>query len=163
MILFFYAVSAIWTIVGLLIVMGAWNENESDYEQIKGKISQPLALSYEEKDFHFEQRVTMAKIYLEDDPKEYRLRGNLYHLNRAGMESIQVGETLHLLVKKTTIVGGFEITNHSKSAPISGIYRPNGERIISLDKGIAHAKKRLWIGIGFITAGILLGIWMYSK
>ncbi len=163
MILFLYSVSVIWTLIGLLIIKGAWNENEMDYEQITGKVSQPLELSYEERELFIEPRVVMSTIFLEDDNKEYRLRGKLYHLNREGMESIQVGEILHLMVKKTSLVGGFDITNTSKSAAVSGIYRPNGEVIIPLQKGIEHSKQRLLIGIGFFIMGLLVGIWTYGK
>jgi len=163
MILCLYLLSITWTVVGILIVMGAWNENETDYEQITGKVSQPLVLSYELHETFNEPLVVMSKIYLKGDNKEYRLRGKLYWLNREGMESIQVGETLLLMVKKTSLIGGFEINDSSKSVPVSGIYRSNGEIIIPLEKGIAHAKYRLFIGIGFIVMGLLVGVWTYSK
>lgn len=162
MIIVLYVLSLVWTIVGILLVSGAWNENKTDYQQITGKVSQ-VELSYDQDDVYPEQRVVMSTIYLEDDPREYRLRGKLYHLNKAGMESIQTGETLHLMIKKTSIVGGFEIKRSSKSAPVSGIYRPSGETIISLGKGIAHAKQRLLIGFSFILAGVFLGLWAYFK
>jgi len=67
------------------------------------------------------------------------------------------------MVKKTSLIGGFEINDSSKSVPVSGIYRSNGEIIIPLEKGIAHAKYRLFIGIGFIVMGLLVGVWTYSK
>lgn len=163
MVLFLYTLGIIWISVGVLIIMGAWNENESDYEQITGKLSQPLALSYEEHDIHEVQKVVMSKIFLEDDSKEYRLRGYLYQLNPAGMESIQVGETLQLMVKKTSIIGGFKINKATKSAAVSGISRPNGEVIIPLEKGIIQSKLRLLIGIGFVVMGLIAGIWTYLK
>ncbi len=163
MILFLYLLSIIWTLFGLLIVRGAWNENEANYKQITGKLSQPLKLSYEEHDIYPEQRVVMSTIFMEGDNKEYRLRGKLYHLNREGMESIQVGETLHLMVKKTSLVGGLNINNSTKSATVSGIYRSNGEVIIPLEKGIEHSKQRVLIGIGFIVMGFLVGSWAYVK
>ena len=67
MIIFLYALSIIWTIVGILIIMGAWNENETDYKQITGKVSRPLELNYEIHDTYTEQKVVMSKIYLEED------------------------------------------------------------------------------------------------
>ena len=163
MIIFLFALSIIWTFVGILILMGAWNENETDYEEITGKVSQPLELSYESEVTFSEPRVVMAKIYIEDDPKEYRLRGKLYQLNREGMESIQVGEALRLMVKKASIVGGFKMNSSTKTVSVSGIYRANGETIIPLEKGIAQSKQRLLIGIGFIIMGLFVGIWAYMK
>lgn len=162
MIIFLYALSIIWTIVGILIIMGAWNENETDYKQITGKVSRPLELNYEIHDTYTEQKVVMSKIYLEEDTIEYRLRGKLYNLNREGMESIEAGETLRLMIKKTSLLGGFEINTSSKSAPVSGIYRSNGEAIIPLEKGIAHAKQRLLIGFGLLAMAWLVGIWAYQ-
>jgi len=159
--IFLFALSIIWTIVGLLVVRVAWNEQEADYEQVTGKVSQPLALSYDLEEAYSEPRVVMAKIYLQGDKREYRLRGYLYQLNPEGMESIQVGETLRLMVKKTAMVGGFKITGSSKSASVSGIYRPNGETIIPLEKGISHAQQRRLIGFGLILMGLFVGIWTY--
>lgn len=159
MILFLYIVSLIWTIIGVLIVLGAWNESEKDYEKITGKVSQPLELSYDDHDVYVEQRVVMAKIYLEEDSREYVLRGKLYQLNVEGMESIQVGDTLNLMVKKTSFIGGFKINSDSKSASISGIYRWNGETIVPLEKGIAQSKIRLLVGIVFLLLGLIVGVW----
>ena len=163
MVIFLYALSIIWTIAGILIVMGAWDENEDDYEQIIGQIAQPLELSYEEHDTFSEPRVVMSKIYLKDDQKEYRLRGKLYHLNREGMESLQLGDNVRLMVKKTSIIGGFKINDSSKTVSISGIYSSDGEVIIPLEKGIDHAKQRLLIGFGLIAMGLFVGIWTYLK
>jgi hypothetical protein len=163
MILFLYILSAIWTIAGVLIMRGAWNERASDYEEVKGTVAQPLALSYEEHEKILEPRVVMAKIRLEDDPREYRLRGKLYNMDPAGMESIQAGDTLRLMVKKTSLVGGYTLERDAKSAPVSGIYRSNGEVIIPLEKGIAHARTRLLIGGVFTAVGLILGLWVYFK
>jgi len=163
MILLLYILSAIWTIVGVLIMMGAWNERASDYEEVTGTVAQPLALSYEEHEEILEPRVVMAKIRLEDDPREYRLRGKLYDIDPARMESIQAGDTLRLMVKKTSLVGGNTLEKDAKNAPVSGIYRSNGEEIIPLEKGIAHARTRLWIGIVFTAVGLMLGVWVYFK
>ena len=161
MILLLYILSAIWTIVGVLIMMGAWNERASDYEEVTGTVAQPVALSYEEHEEILEPRVVLAKIYLTDDPREYRLRGKLYDLDPVGMQSIQVGDTLRLMVKKTSLVGGNPLDKEAKSAPVSGMYRSKGEVIIPLEKGIAHARTRLLIGIVFTTVGLMLGVWVY--
>ncbi len=163
MILLLYILSAIWTVVGVLIMMGAWNERATDYEEVKGTVAQPVAYNLEEHKEFGEQRITMAKIYLSDDPREYRLRGKLYYLAPTEIDSIEVGDTLRLMVKKTSLVGGNTLNKDAKSAPVSGMYRSNGEEIIPLEKGIAHARTRLLIGIVFTTGGLMLGVWVYFR
>lgn len=163
MALFLYFVSIVWVVVGVLVIMGAWNESETDYEKITGIVAKPLALSYDIYNEFSEEEVVMAKIYLEGDAKAYRLGGKLYRMHQTGMESIQVGDRLELWIKKTTIVGGFPITPQTKDAPISGISRANGEVIISLEQGLAQAKQRLLIGLGLLAMGLVLGGWTYTK
>ena len=160
--IFLFGLSTIWIIVGILVVRGAWNENESDYEQVNGKVSRPLELSYDQQhDGFYKPRVVTAKIYLEDDTKEYTLGGNTYHLNKTGMESIEVGETLRLFVKKTTVVGGFKTDDSVKSVTVSGLHRSNGEVIIALEKGMKNSRKRLLTGFGLIGLGLFIGIWTF--
>lgn len=161
--IFLYFLGISCGVAGVLIVMGAWKESEADYEQVTGVLAKPLELSYEEHHEYGKAPVVLSKIYLEGEQKEYRLRGKLYRLNPAGMESIEVGEPLVLMVKKTSMVGGFPLKSYMKIAPVSGIARPNGEIIISLGKGIAQAKQRLLIGFGMLTMGLILGTWTYMK
>ena len=163
MLLFLYSVAVIWTIVGLLIVRGAWKESEADYEPVIGTLSQPLELSYDLNEEFSEPDVVMAKLYMNEDGVAYTLAGKLYRQNRAGLEALQVGDSVRLMVKKTSFVGGFPVDSSSKSAPISGMYKANGEAIIPLEKGLEQSRKRLMIGIGFMLMGIAVGIWTYVK